>query len=200
LSEHDNRLPPDADADADAGPGPDAVPLHWVDAIPVRAHFLSETIGGRWAVTQWRLAAVEPADPQAPGALPLEVFVDEAEGYYLNLTSGEPSIMVRWRLPEDISGTIGEAGDPVPMAVTLSYNEAGRWMDGGERVDRVPMPAEMVEWLAEFVKLHWKPEEKPRKRRGPKPSFMRRDEFAQLVDRERQGFSPGPGGEGSGNG
>lgn len=194
MSEHDYRLPRDAE------PAADAVPLHWVDAIPVRARFVAETVGGRWAITQWRLAAVEPAEPEAPDTLPLEIFVDEAEGYYLNLSSGEPSIMVRWRLPEDISGMSGEAGEPVAIAVTLSYNEAGRWMDGGERVDRVPMPAEMAEWLAEYVKLHWKPEDKPRKRRGPKASFMRRDEFAQLVERERQRFSPGPGGEESGNG
>jgi len=179
---------------------PDAVPLHWVDPIPVRARFAAETLGGRWAVTQWRLTAVEPARADDPDALLLEVFVDEAEGYYLNLTSGEPSIMVRWRLPEDISGVAGEAGDPVAIAVTLSYNEAGRWMDGGERVDRVPMPGAMADWLSQYVSLHWKPDEKPRKRRGPKPSFMRRDEFGQMVDREVQRFSTGGGDQGPGNG
>lgn len=177
----------------------DAVPLHWVDPIPVRVRFAAETVGGRWAVTQWRLVAVEPAEAGEPGALPLEVFVDEAEGYYLNLTSGDPSIMVSWRLPEDTSGVAGEEGDPAALAITLSYNEAGRWMDGGERVDRVPMPAEMAAWLAEYVKLHWKPDERPRKRRGPKPSFMRRDEFAQLVEREGQRVPPGKGEEGPGN-
>ena len=108
-----------------------------------------------------------------------------------NLTSGEPSIMVKWRLPEDESGVVGDEGEPLPLAITLSYDEAGRWMDGGERVDRVPMPGEMAVWLAEFVQLHWKPEEK-RKRRGTKPSFMDREQFAGMVDRERRGGVAAP--------
>jgi len=59
-------------------------------------------------------------------------------------------------------------------------------MDGGERVDRVAMPAPVAEWLAQFARLHWKAEA-GRKRRGARPSFMRRDEFARTVEREQTG-------------
>lgn len=169
-------------------------PLTHVEPVPIRVRFIAESTGGQWAVRQWRLAEVVPAEPGSGSetGLALELFVDEAQGYYLNLTSGEPSIMVKWRLPEDESGVVGDEGEPLPLAATLSYDEAGRWMDGGERVDRVPMPGEMAVWLAEFVQLHWKPEEK-RKRGGTRPSFMNRDQFAQMVERERKGGSAGPG-------
>ena len=160
-------------------------PLTHVEPVPVRVRFAVHVADGPWQIQQWRPVSVEPADPTEPGTVAIEVFTDEAEGYYLNLTSGDPSIMVRWRLPEDETGVAGQGGEPQPLAITLSYNEAGRWMDGGERVDPVPMPAEIQEWLAEFVRLHYRPETK-HKQRGPKPSFMRRDEFADMIERERR--------------
>lgn len=194
MGEHEYQLVNARAADG-SSPGvsasasdPAREPLLRVEPIPVRVRFAEHVSDGRWSVSQWRPEAVEPVDPvdpSVPAALAIEVFPDEAEGYYLNITSGDPSIMVRWRLPEDDTGVAGEAGEPRALAVTLSYNEAGRWMDGGERVDRVPMPAGMRGWLAEFVGLHWKPETK-HKQRGPKPSFMRRNEFSDMVERERQ--------------
>ena len=56
------------------------------------------------------------------------------------------------------------ASDPYPLQATLSYNEAARWMDGGERVERVPAWIELATWLAGFVALHYKPEPKRRQR------------------------------------
>jgi hypothetical protein len=50
--------------------------------------------------------------------------------------------------------------------VTLSYNQAGRFMDGGERVDPVPMPDVLREWLAAYVAQHYKPEPKRKVRRN----------------------------------
>ena len=63
----------------------------------------------------------------------LELFRDEAEGYYLNLSSGAPVWFVVWRIDDE---------DPArawPETVSLSYNEAGRWLDAQERVDNVPL-------------------------------------------------------------
>jgi len=53
--------------------------------------------------------------------------------------------------------------------VTVSYNEAARMMDGGARVDGVPMPAEWIPWLEHYVQKHYKPE--PKKKRIRPPSF-----------------------------
>lgn len=165
-------------------------PVERTEPVPVIARFARQAADDRWQAGGWRLVAVEPCEPGAGAAgaepLAIQLFADEAEGYYLNLSGSEPSIFVKWRLPEDEAGVAGLEGEPIPLAVSLSYNEAGRWMDGGERVDRVPMPDELAPWLAEFVGLHWKPET-GRKKRGPKPSFMRREEFAGMVERERAG-------------
>ena len=97
----------------------------------------------------------------------LELFHDESEGYYLNLASPQPYVFVKWQ---------DESGSGVPKLVTVSYNEAARMMDGGARVDGVPMPAEWIPWLEEYVKKHYKPE--PKKRRIRPPSFKgaRRDD------------------------
>ena len=143
-------------------------PLDRIEPIPVRATFVeaASQAGG------WTLAAVEPGVDG--DALCLELHRDEAQGYYLNVTTDEPSIFVLWRV---------EAERAVSVLATLSYDEAARWMDGGEMVDRVPMPAEMATWLVEYVRIHYRPE-KGRKRRGAKPSFMPRDEFAAMTERE----------------
>ena len=88
----------------------------------------------------------------------LELFRDEAEGYYLNLSSGAPVWFVMWRHDD---------ADPPgawPEFVTLSYNEAGRLLDAQERVDNVPLPEEVRAWLQEFADAHYQPEPKKRKR------------------------------------
>jgi hypothetical protein len=93
---------------------------------------------------------------------------DEAEGYYLNVSTETPKIFVMWRMePDGAQAGAGEHG--VPQLVTASYNEAGRLMDGGERVDTVGMPAELLAWVGEYVERNYRPE--PKKRRRPQ-SFV----------------------------
>ena len=92
------------------------------------------------------------------------LFVDEAEGYYLNLSTGAPVWFVMWRLAE------GDPSTARPETVTLSYNEAGRLLDAQERVDNVPLAPDVAAWLAEFTETHYRPE--PKKRRRP-ASFQR---------------------------
>ena len=88
----------------------------------------------------------------------VELFRDEAEGYLLNLSTPQPVWFVMWRL---------DAEDPArawPELVTLSYNEAGRWLDAQERVDNVALPADVHDWLQEFTRANYRPEPKERKR------------------------------------
>lgn len=87
-----------------------------------------------------------------PG-LQLRLLRDEAEGYYLNLTSPAPKVFVLWRMA-------GEAARP--EFVTVSYNEGTRWADSGENVDGVPLPSELLPWMGEFVEQNYHPE--PRKK------------------------------------
>ena len=93
----------------------------------------------------------------------LELFRDEAQGYWLNLSSGAPVWFVVWRRDEE---------DPArawPETVSLSYEEAGRWLDAQERVDNVPLEPDVAAWLGAFTDEHYRPE--PRQRRRPQ-SFL----------------------------
>ncbi|PZP32083.1 MAG: DUF3305 domain-containing protein [Roseateles depolymerans] len=100
------------------------------------------------------------------GALEVALYGDEGEGYYLNLTSGSPVWFVMWRTDEN------DPSRAWPEAVSLSYNEAGRWLDSQERVDNLPLPAAVRDWLQAYTDVHYRPEPKQRKRPA---SFQRLD-------------------------
>jgi hypothetical protein len=89
----------------------------------------------------------------------VELYVDECEGYYLNLTSGAPVWFVMWRIDDE------DASRAWPEAVSLSYNEAGRWLDAQERVDNVPLQTDLVPWLQAYTDEHYRPEVKKARRR-----------------------------------
>jgi hypothetical protein len=92
----------------------------------------------------------------------VELFRDDAEGYYLNTTTPAPSWFVMWRMEEEAN--LADEPMAVPQAVSLSYHDAGRWLDAQENVDPVPAPPDVVAWMAEFAQMHWVAEEKKRKR------------------------------------
>jgi Protein of unknown function (DUF3305) len=166
--------------------------LDKVGPLPTFVSFKREKSGA------WRLRDVQPEEPEKrekpnPAGDPnlnstincvttpidLWIYRDEAEGYYLNLESPEPSFFVKWRVMPD-------TGAALAIAISLSYDEAGRWLDASENVDRIALPAEMLPWLAEFTQAHYQPEGK-KKKRGPKPSFMSREEYAGMASRESTG-------------
>ena len=94
---------------------------------------------------------------------------DEAEGYYMNVSSRAPKVFVLWRMLEedevrDGIRSVQDGAYAVPVLVTASYDEAGRWMDGGHSVDNVAMPLEVFAWVGEYVEKNYKPEPKRRAR------------------------------------
>jgi hypothetical protein len=153
---------------------------------PLRFHVdvLMERVplANRWVEELWRPAAVEPHEPasetpavaclrdDAGGALwrigghSIELHPTEAEGYFLNLTSPAPCVFVMWRIFDGLTPPAR------PVIVTVSYNEAGRFLDGGERVDNVAMPDAITAWMRPFVAVHYKPE--------PRKKVKRNDPFA----------------------
>lgn len=138
----------------------------------------------RWESVQWQpWAVVESPEPAGSPRLlvsegglaqwlhpgfKLDLRRDEAEGYYLNLTSGAPSVFVLWRMEEDVA---------IPVRLTASYNEGARWLDAGHSVDIVPMPAEVTAWLEGWVQANYRPE--PRKRIRPRSFMDPKDRAAQ---------------------
>ncbi|WP_370624896.1 DUF3305 domain-containing protein [Polynucleobacter sp. JS-Fieb-80-E5] len=104
----------------------------------------------------------------------LDLFSDEAEGYYLNVSATTPAWFVMWRLEEDIERYIDEQSLPlakseasfaVPHRICVSYNEAARLLDGGESVDTIPLSEQHATWLQEYVNDNYRPE--PKKRHKP---------------------------------
>ncbi len=132
-----------------------------------------QAVESRWESHRWSLVGVVPDEGGEvrtvaedarmlrrlhPG-LEVALFPDEAEGYYLNVTSGAPSVFVALREDE-------ASGEPYPFQATLSYNEAARWMDGSEKVERVLAWPELAEWMAAWVEGNYRPE--PKERRKPR--------------------------------
>lgn len=155
-------------------------------------------LANRWASEQWSVAAVEPDD--APPAPPYKQFEDatrtrwrcaghavelhrsEAEGYFLNITSPDPKIFVMWRGPA-ADDAEGDEFKLRPRMVTVSYNEAGRLLDGGEQVDAVPLPPEILAWMKPFVAEHYRPEPKRKARRNELYERDRADRPPEKSDR-----------------
>jgi hypothetical protein len=138
-------------------------------------------LANRWASEKWQVGAVERDDSPLEVAVKLsddasgtrwrftgfrvELHASESEGYFLNITAPEPKIFVMWRML-DADGIAADGLAAKPELVTVSYNEAARLMDGGERVDALPLMPEVLEWMQPFVAANYKPEPKRKVRRN----------------------------------
>ena len=149
--------------------------------FPVAVIFERTPLANRWVSERWEPIAVIPPVTEAAAVVQspvkisdnaagtrwrfdghaFELHPSEAEGYYLNIVAPEPKAFVMWRMRD-------EGGDPpvFPVIVTVSYNEAARMLDGGERVDAVPLPDGIRSWLEPFVAEHYRPEPKKKLRRN----------------------------------
>ncbi len=133
----------------------------------------------RWQEWRWVLAEVL-AQEEGFGTLPrrlrksddeerwlhpgfrVELFKDDAEGYYLNASTPAPCWFVLWRMEEQ--ATLADEPMALPVMVSLSYHDAGRWLDAQETVEQVPAPPDVVEWMRSFADEHFVVEPKRRKR------------------------------------
>ena len=138
-----------------------------------------ERIDNRWQTWRWVLADVVPHE-DGFGELPrlllkdeteerwlhpgfkVELLTTDAEGYYLNVTTQQPCFWVVWRMEEEAA--LADEPVAVPQIVTLSYHDAGRWLDAQETVEQVAAPRDVVEWLQAFVDAHYVLETKRRQR------------------------------------
>ena len=133
----------------------------------------------RWQTWRWVLADVLPHETgfgDAPRlmfrhedeerwlypAMKVELFRDDAEGYMLNVTTPAPCWFVLWRMEEE--ATLADEPMARPVMVSLSYHDAGRWLDAQETVEQVPAPADVVDWMRAFADQHYTPEPKRRQR------------------------------------
>ena len=161
-------------------------------ALDVAVVLEREAAPNRWEDWRFRIVEVLPdtpgfgAEPRLlhddgryarwlhPG-LRVELFHDEGKGYYLNLSTGAPVWFVMWRVDE------ADPSQARPIGVSLSYNEAARWMDNAdERVDSLPLPADVRDWLQAWTDANYRPVIEPRRR---PQSFLSPEERAKGVPR-----------------
>jgi hypothetical protein len=141
-------------------------------SFPIAVVMQRRASQSRWVDHVWELHGVLAASPGGgprllredgaaaqwlhPG-FTLVLHKDEIEGYYLNVSAPEPRVFVLWRM---------EGENALPLEVTVSSDEAGRWLDGGHSVDGVAMPAEVFAWVGEYVENNYRPQ--PKKRIKPR--------------------------------
>jgi hypothetical protein len=140
--------------------------------FPVAVVIQRRAVENRWIDCVWEPWGVVPSEERGAPRLifeegplaqwlhpgfALELHRDEAEGYYLNVSGPAPSVFVLWRMDEERA---------LPVEVTVSSDEAGRWLDGGHSVDRVAMPPEIFAWVGDWVEHNYRPE--PKKRIKPR--------------------------------
>ena len=110
-------------------------------------------------------------------ALTVELFRDDAEGYYLNATTAQPAWFVMWRMEEELG--LADELIAIPQGVSLSYHDAGRWLDAQETVEQLPCPQDVAQWMAQFAQDHFVAE--PKKRKRPESFKRLEDRFGNPV-------------------
>jgi hypothetical protein len=130
----------------------------WVDHVWEPWSVLTGYEGGSGA--RQLVAEAEVAQWLHPG-LELALHKDEAEGYYFNVSSASPSVFVMWRM---------EGEQALPVQLTVSVDEAQRWLDGGHSIDKVAMPPELFAWVGAYVEANYRP--KPQVKKIKPRSFL----------------------------
>jgi hypothetical protein len=88
--------------------------------------------------------------------LSVTLYRDECESYYHNLMSPKPGCYVITDKETD------EA--PVPFKVSMSFDEAHSYQEGGKEIYAVEIPNELYQWVEAYVLDNYFPEKK-RKRK-----------------------------------
>lgn len=138
----------------------------WVDeaweAVGVVPAFEGGSATGEVTDAPRRILTETDRDQWLFAGFRLELFRDEVDNYFLNMSSPIPKVFVMWRKEGDIA---------IPATVSVSYGEAARWLDSGEQVDGIPMSRELADWVGDFVNTHYKP--------APRRKVRRNDPLAQ---------------------
>lgn len=135
----------------------------------------SQVQQGQWSVPSWRAVSVVAGDNlvgKGTGQTPihendheaqflwsgfsLELHRDQAEDYWYNLTSDNPSLFVICHESPD--------GELKPFRVTADPDSASVSLEGDDQAFAVPIPPEIYQRLEQFVVAHYVPK-KPKKRK-----------------------------------
>ena len=145
-------------------------------SIPVGAVLARKVVQrSGWSLVNWEGVAVLVGERFAAGesrrvpmrenegatqylwdGLCLELYRDAAETYWFNLTGTRPSLFIICS---------EEEGELRPTSVTADHDESTSAVEADYKVFAVPIPAEIIGQLEEFVMTHFKPKERKKRRR-----------------------------------
>lgn len=83
---------------------------------------------------------------------------DGAESYWSNLMAEHPSLFVVCRRDES-------EDEPVPFLVTVNYDQIIGYQEVDDEVYRLPLPADIYQWLERYVVNNYQPQEKKKRKR-----------------------------------
>lgn len=81
--------------------------------------------------------------------LSLQLHVDECESYYHNLMSPKPGCFIVANETDDLDEM------PVPYLVSLSFDEVHSYLEGGEQIFAVDIPARLYQWVEAYILTHY---------------------------------------------
>ena len=87
----------------------------------------------------------------------IELFADDAESYYANLSGNHPGVFVVCEQEED--------DELCPLLVTLSYDEMASYIEVDTPVFDLPIPPPIYEWVEAWVLENYQPEQKKKRTR-----------------------------------
>ncbi len=131
--------------------------------------------GQPWIDTLWSavgvVVAAAPADPARAvrreadgsarylvGGLRLHLYPDECESYYYNLLSPRPRCYV-------VAHAENDGDRPEPFLVTMSFDEAHAYLEGGDEIYAVAVPPEVYRWTEAYVLTHYAPQKRRKRKR-----------------------------------
>jgi len=149
--------------------------MEWTDRIAARREIgvvvERHALESRWATHRWHPGAVLLEVPDAApwtklaeegavtrfyaGPATITLVPSESESYLYNLESRAPQVWIVLR-PRDGAAAAAAGGLDIELrSVTVAAGEAEALAGGIEIVvESVPMPGEIVQWVAEFVAEH----------------------------------------------
>ena len=89
--------------------------------------------------------------------LTLELYRDQAEAYWYNLTSDSPSLFVICHESPE--------GEVTPFQVTADRDSASVVLESDDQVFAVPVPPEIYQHLEQFVVNNYVPQERKKRKR-----------------------------------
>lgn len=88
----------------------------------------------------------------------IRLLKDEAESYWNNLMAENPSIFVVARRDD-------EDHEPEPFLVTANYDEIIGYQEVDDDVYRLPLPADLYQWIERYVVNNYIPPERRKRKR-----------------------------------